>query len=145
MYNMTRNIFDIFFWIPGLVGGCLLLSMLCFSILAYHEIGFLPEDPSDFSVHGYLYKMNPEGILPFISGLILQLLGKLFLPLSVLAYVCFPIAWIYAYFQLFRRDSSLNRSFWFGFTVIHVYALFFFQPLHGIGVDIYCFECWYWD
>ncbi|MEO1419299.1 MAG: hypothetical protein AAFW00_28860 [Bacteroidota bacterium] len=142
---MTQNIFNIFFWISGLVGGCLLLAMLCFSILAYHEIGFLPDDPSDFSVYGYIYRMDPEGILPIISGFILQLLGKLFLPLSVFAYVCFPIALILAYFQLFRKGSSLNGSFWFRFIIIHMYVFFLLQPFHGIGVDIYCFECWYWD
>ena len=143
--KVIHDILHLAYWIVSGISGFVLLTILIFTMVAYHELGYLPDHPSDFSIYGHWHSMSPPKLICYLAKALLSNLDFLFPRLGVYALFVLPITIVYGYYQLFTKPLECPPLFFLGLISMHLHAFMFLQSLHGIGVEIYCFNCWYWD
>lgn len=108
-------------------------------MIAYFEIGYLPEHPDDFSIGyiGYMELTFPIMILRIIVPIItwLMVIGGVLIPLFLIGAIgllIFHPKWIVH-----------ERGFWISIVGSVLPLFLLFQERLGLENLIYCFICWF--
>jgi len=119
-----------------------LIVILTFTLVAYLELGFLPESGLEkgFSISHFL-RYNESGVWYFY---VLMFFQNTLLPALILFQIFSVPTLIILYYEIILRKET-NFLFIFTFLVTHILLVSLYSRRLGIEEWVRCILCWYFD